>query len=612
MQYQKAKSVSKEILARGPALRNLILKTMKSVSDVVGATLGPGGMSVVIERQEENLPPMITKDGVTVFRNLGFDDSAAHVLMEAARDASVRTAAEAGDGTTTATILAEALVRNTMEFCDRNPKISPQRVVRTLEKGFREFVEPWIKERVIKANLGTPGGKERLRAVAKISANGDVELADAVLKCFDLTGDEGNVTIVEASGHSGYEVERIEGYPIFKGYEDCCGKFYQQFINDPARQMVTLDRPSYILYHGRLNDIYTALPIFELINEAAQAGQVSPNVVLVATGFSEVVLAHLAMNFRHAGTINVYPLTAPLTQMSTGQFDFLQDIAALSGGRIFDPLNDPLDNARVSDLGQTSGFEASRFRSTILGYKDEILVLERVAVLRAQIQNGVSDLDRTLIEERIGKISGGIARLKVIGSSSGEVREKRDRAEDAICAVRGALKHGALPGGGWTLANLAWNIEMESDDADDKSKEKWKILREVLAPSMREPVKRLYSNAGYSEEEAEDLMTQLIGIPFGASVDFDPNVPIHEADSHHLKVFDVLEGKWVHSINEGVLDSVPAVLEALRNSISIATLLGTCGGTVVFKRDIAVERQEARDTAEFLRNANVNEADERA
>src|SRR5574343_778881 len=130
MQYSKVKSVSKEILSRGPALQRLILETMKTCSDVVGSTLGPGGMSVVIERQEERLPPMITKDGVTVFRNLGFDNSSQQVIMEAARDASVRTAAEAGDGTTTATILAEALVRNTIACCDKNPKVSPQRVVR--------------------------------------------------------------------------------------------------------------------------------------------------------------------------------------------------------------------------------------------------------------------------------------------------------------------------------------------------------------------------------------------------------------------------------------------------------------------------------------------------
>jgi chaperonin GroEL len=608
MQYQKAKSVSKEILSRGPKLRALILKTMKTCSDVVGSTLGPGGMSVVIERQEERLPPMITKDGVTVFRNLGFDDSAQHVLMEAARDASVRTAAEAGDGTTTATILAEALVRRTMEFCDANPKVSPQRVVRTLERGFRDVVEPWIREHVLKTGLGTPGGRSRLHAVAKVSANGDVPLADAVLKCFDLTGDEGNVTIIEASGPSGYEVERIEGYPVFKGYEDCCGKFYQSFINDPGRQMVSLDRPTYVLIHGRLNDIYSLLPIFEKIDSAAQAGQLSPNVVLVATGFSEVVMAHLAANFRVSNSINVYPLVAPMNQMQTGQYDFLRDVAALSGATIFDPMNAPVDNATLDQLGTTTSFEAGRFRSTILGYREELLVLERVEELKTLLKTDLSDLDRNLIQERIGKISGGIAKLKVVGASSGELREKRDRAEDAICAVRGALKHGALPGGAWALLNLReYILCLESFNEVLKFTEtELKILKDVLATSFEEPAKRLFTNAGYHEDELPDIFLS-IATPLGASVDYDCAVGQEE----HKSVFDVLEGKLVDTFEGGILDSTPAVLEAIRNSISIAALLGTCGGTVVFKRDLGVERQEARDTAEFLRNANTNEADER-
>lgn len=592
MQYAKAKSVSKEILGRGTSLKSLILKTMKTCSDVVGATLGPGGMSVVIERQEERLPPLITKDGVTVFRNLGFEDSAAHVLMEAARDASVRTAAEAGDGTTSATILAEALVRHTTAFCDSNPKVSPQRVVRTLEKGFRTVVEPWIRDNSVKVNLGSQVGRSYLHAVAKVSANGDVPLADAVLQCFDLTGDEGNVTIVEASGPSGYEVERIEGYPVFKGYEDCCGKFYQEFINDPGRQMVSLDRPNYVLYHGRLNDIYSCLPIFEKIDQAAQAGQLSPNVVLVATGFSEVVLAHLATNFRVSNTINVYPLVAPLSAMQSGQHDFLLDLAALSGARIFDPLNAPLDNAELEQLGTTQAFEAGRFRSTVLGYREELLVLERVDDLKKQLAGDISELDRSLIQERIGKISGGIAKLKVVGSSAGEVREKRDRAEDAICAVRGALKHGVLPAGGWALLKLTETLDAVEPGYLHFSETEVQIFQEVLGASLMAPVSRLFGNAGYTEEETDSIVAKIL--------------------SGDREVYDVLDGRMVNAFEDGLLDSTPAVLEAIRNSVSIASLLGTCGGLVVFKRDLAVERQEARDTAEFLRAANVNEADERA
>jgi chaperonin GroEL len=603
MQYAKVKSVSKEILGRGPALRDLILKTMKACSDVVGSTLGPGGMSVVIERQEERLPPMITKDGVTVFRNLGFNDPAMQVLMESARDAAIRTAAEAGDGTTTATILAEALVRKTMEFCDKNPKVSPQRVVRTLEKGFKVVVEPWIRDHVLTADLASKGGRERLRAVAKVSANGDTQLADAVLKCFDLCGDEGNVTLIEASGPSGYEVEHMEGFPIGAGYEESCGKFYQAFINDPGRQLCALNNPRYILYHGRLADIYSALTLFEKIGEASAQGVGSHNIVIVATGFSETVLAHLATNFQDPRTPNIYPLVAPMSPMQTGQYDFLADLAGITGGTIFDPLNAPLENAELAQLGTSDSFEAARFRSTVLGFRDEILILERVDQLKQLLKSGSLSIQGTsIVQERLGKITGGISKLKIVGASAGELREKRDRAEDAICAVRGALKNGALPGGGWTLLKLRAHLDsLDLLRGDEFTKVEHEIFREVLGSSLTVPVERLFGNAGYTQEEVEVVVAQILApAPM--------EVPIGQED---LLVFDVLEGKMVDALQGGILDSTPAVLEAVRNSISIASLLGTCGGIVAFLRDNQLERQDARDTNEFLRNLNTNEADER-
>lgn len=578
MQYQKVKSVSKEVLSRGPELEKVILRTMKTCANVVGSTLGPGGMSVVIERQEERLPPMITKDGVTVFKNLGFDDSSQHVIMEAARDAAVRTANEAGDGTTTATILAEALVRNTMEYCKSHPKVSPQRVVRVLEQTFREKIEPLVKGYALKADLGTIEGRRILHAVAKISANGDEPLADAVLDCFDLVGDEGNVTIIEASGPSGYETEKIEGYPVPMGYEDSCGAFFQGFINNTGRMICELDNPLYILYFGKINDIFTILGLFDKIKAFTEAnpGQMGNNFVLVATGFSETVLAHLHGNFVTPGTPNIFPLLAPMSASKTGQYDFLLDMAALTGGKIFDPLDRPLDTGEVTDLGSTKGFESSRFRSAVIGFRDEILILERVDQLKTQLKGGVSQLDQALIQERIGKLTQGIAKLKVFGASSGEVREKRDRAEDAICSVRGTIKHGALPGGGWTLVQLDRELSKLGNS----------IVTDVLCKSFRDPVIRLFSNAGYNQEEIIDIAGKI-----------------------GENVYDVLEGGFVDPFEGGVLDSVPAVLEAIRNSVSIAALLGTCGGTVVFKRDLSLERQESRDTTNFLRD--INEADER-
>ena len=598
MEYQKVKSVSKQVRTKGNSLEKIILDTMRTISEIVGATLGPGGQQVLIERQEHNLPPMVTKDGVTVFRSLGFDDPSAHSIMEAARDASVRTASEAGDGTTTATILAEAIVRKTHEFTRNNPRVSPQKVVRRLEKAFREVIEPTIKKMAVSAKLTQTNGRSLLRSVAKVSANGDDELADAVMECFDLVGDDGNVTIAEVSGPSKYEVEKIEGYPISMGYEESCAKYYQKFINDAATQRCVLEKPVFILYHGRITEFQSMLSLLDMIGQAWQSRGYNHNIVVVATGFSEQVLSALAFNFAEPTSLNVFPLLVPQSPLLNGQLEFLQDLSAITGANILDPMNKPMDQAILDDLGPSvTYFEANRFRSNVVGKSSspegasmqEECILYRVDELHIQKNNAASELEKTFIQERIGKLTGGIARLKVIGASNGELKEKRDRAEDAVCAVRGAIKHGCLPGGGWTLLKLM-NVLKNDKDV---------VLDQVLIPALFEPVLRLLSNVGVNDDEAVKILEPVIS-------------SLSSGNPDAATVYDALEGKHVNAVQSGILDATPAVLEAVRNSISIASLLGTLGGTVVFKRDLDLERTEARDSAEFLRNANWNPANERA
>lgn len=541
---------------------------------------------MLIERFEHGLPSLVTKDGVTVFRSLGFEDAAAHCVMETARDASVRTASEAGDGTTTSAILSEALVRNIDLFCSENRRVSPQRVVRHLESAFRDFVEPGIKMLSKKALLDDDAGKSLLHAVARVSANGDTDLADAVIKCFEVTGDEGNVTIVESNGQSRYEVEEIKGFAIGMGYEESCAKFYAKFINDPGRQLCQLENPIFLLYHGRISEIQTLIPLMERIGLDWGNDPQSPhNVVVVATGFSETVLGNLAANFAMDNTINVFPLLAPMSPQSNGQLQFLMDLAAITGSKILDPLNTPIEFATIEDLGPgVEAFEASRFRSSVIGHADPELVIMRTDELRNALENPESELDAILIRERMAKITGGIAKLRVIGASNGELKEKRDRAEDAVCAVRGAIKHGFLPGGAWTLLKLC-NL-MPSHPITDN----------VLKTAFVEPFNRLLQNCGVIDEaEARDIMGPILeGIRDGKAV-----------------VFDFLEQKHGDAYEMGILDSTPAVLEAIRTSISIASQLGTTGGIIAFGRDLQLEREEAKATSSFLRNLAVNEANER-
>lgn len=622
-EYNKVKSTAKQMTPQGPALRKLILGTMKTISTIVGDTLGPGGRQVMIERFEHGMPPQLTKDGVTVIRSLGFQDATAQCILETARDASVRTATEAGDGTTTAAILSEAVMRLTDAYCKDNPRISPQKVVRYLESQFRDTIAPTLAKLSIKIDSTTDEGQKLMRDVAKMSANGDGPLADAVMQCFDLVGDEGNVTILELAGPSSYEVEKIEGFPISIGYEESCAKFYPLVINDAGMQRCIMENPVFVLYHGTLSDVNTAFKLLSKVGdkfaESLQGQQnlyKRANVVFFAIGFSEQVLATFCGSFKTPNSIRILPVVVPKSALANTQVEFLNDLAAITGATVFDPVTKPLDSGELSDLGPVrwheefdangfidplksgfadlgpgiTSFESTRYRSSLLGRAGTCGVqwedahVERVAEVEQQLKHAISDYDRIMLQERLGKLSGGIAKLKVIGASNGELKEKRDRAEDAVCAVRGAVRHGCLPGGGWALLKLA-QVLPESD-----------INNKILKPALMEPVHRLLFNLGFDEWDHRRILEPIYqGLKDGKTVVYDVENDVHG-----------------DAVEMGILDSTPAVVEAVRNSISIASLLGTLGATVCFQRDGELERTEARATQDFLRNANVNEADERA
>lgn len=600
MEYLKTKTPAKQVTIKSQKLDDIILNTMKTISSIVGGTLGPGGQPVLIERQEYAIGPMVTKDGVTVFKSLGFTDPTAHCIMEGARDAAVRTANEAGDGTTSATILSESIVSSMKNFCKQNPLVSPQKIVRELELLFKTVIEPKVKSWSRTVTLGKPEDSKVIMSVAKISANGDKDLAEAVMRCYDITGDAGNVSITEATGPSKYEVEKIDGYQIEQGYEDTLLKFQDKFVN-PATGAIVLDNPKFVLYNGKLTDHNSLDNILFALGQAFEeeviAKGINPNdfdtlentsfenrnVVIVANGFSEMVIGQLGINYSNPGTINAVPLLAPLTPQSNGQQQLLLDLAAIASATVLDPLTKPIDRATLYDLGPgVKQFQCGRTKSVVLGYADTDLLEERIEEVQKLLESPLSDLDMNLLRIRLGKLSGGIAKLRIWGSSNGEVKEKKDRAEDAVCAVKGAIRAGVLPGGGHTLARLVSEL----------SKEEYKkyISVGILTKALLEPCYRLCFNSGLNHEEADILVNQLI---------------------NSEKVYDFQEHNWVDPFEAGILDSTPAVLEAIRSSLSIATLLGTLGGTIVQTRNYDFEKEQSASAADWERNANVNIADDR-
>lgn len=614
MQYQKAtKSAAKVVLTKeDPFLKAVKASTMRRVASIVGGTLGPGGHPVLIERFEHDLPPIVTKDGVTVFKNLGFQGAAAHVLMEAMRDVAQRTAAEAGDGTTTATILADAFARLTEDYLGKHPEASAGGVAREIQAVWRDVLAPEIEANAIPADLESEGGCRLLEAVARISGNGDVELAKAVMGCYAICGDKGNVTITESSGASRYEVERVEGYPMPTGYEVSCAKFYPVFVNDPATQFCRLEDPLFLLNFGQIVDLQTILPIMEKLQEGWQGTQdsmgrssgryVEPhNLVVVATGFSEQVLAGLANNFVKPDSINVVPLVVPLSQFQNGSRYFLDDLAAVTGAVVFDKATNPVQHAKLEDLGNlergldgiyrargVNAIEVGRYRATVLGNADAGLLEARVAQLEPGLKQAASALDHDYLKERIARLSNGIAKLKVIGSSNGELRERCDRAEDAVCAVRGALTSGSIVGGGWGLMRLRSVLPDTS------------VCREIVGPALEQPVRVLYSNIGLDGSAADTFIDQVRD----------------SAAAGNTTTFDCLAMAMVDGPSAGLLDSVPALREAVKNAISMATLYGTVNGVIAFPRDSELERTEAHETAQYIRDvtsgaAMENPADER-
>lgn len=586
MSIKKVKTPAKIFNSDLSQLETIVVKTIDKIDRIVGSSLGPGGRPTLIESDLPGIPNKNTKDGVTIFRALGSSDPYEHLIIEQTRDAAVRTVNEAGDGTTTATIIASAFIKNLFRFCSANRKFSPQKVTRQINKIVEDQLIPQLRKAAIKI---TPKNTDLLEKVATISANGDKEMAVKVIEAFEKVGygSSSHVTIQELSGPSGYEVELIEGFPIEKGYEESIGKFHSAFINDQGHQRCILEKPLFILFDGNVTDIVQVQDILNNIGQEYVSGKSDfKNVVIVAHKFGDQVLTNFAFNFSNPNTINVVPLTTPLVPTLNGQLHFLMDLAAFTGAKIFD-MNHPLSEAQPDDLGANmEKIEIYRFRTTIVGEPDSVNIEVRAEDIKNIIKQSESKIEKLLLEERLGKLTSGIARLKIFGSSNGELKEKSDRAEDAVCAVRAAINHGCLPGGCRVLINLALSL------SEDQSL----VAQEVIMPSLFAPFYRLLENAGYNQEEIQDILTKMIK---------DQN-----------KVYDVENAEFGDAKKLGIFDAALAVEQALKNAVSISSVMGTIGGLIAFPRDNQLENQEYKDQMSLQRtldNAQAlsNEANER-
>jgi chaperonin GroEL len=592
MSVRKVKSSPKIFISDSKKIREIVVDTMAKISDIVGATLGPSGRVCLIESDFDGIPNKNTKDGVTVFNSLGHFNPYIQLIIEQTRDAATRTASEAGDGTTTATVLASAMTKNLLDFCDRDKKFSPQRVARIMNRLLNRVLLPHIQNASIKIDVNN---QHLLKKVAQISANGDEEMASAVISAFELTGMSSNshVTIQELSGPGTYGVKLVEGFPVPIGYEESIGKFHPVFINDQSNLRCVVDKPLFLLFDGQVNDLIMFQDILAKIGQEYADGNADfKNLVIVAHGFGESVLTNLSFNFPNPNTMNIIPFVTPMNQVVNSKLNFLNDLAAFTGAKVFG-MTVPLRDATPESFGKNmERFEMYRFKSTVVGVPDLMDIEVRVGVLNQQAKDPESAAASYDLKERIGKLTSGIARLEIYAGSSGELKEKHDRCEDAVCAVRAAINHGALPGGCRVLTDLA--AKMYSLDSTDEQERK--VAKEVLAESLMKPLEKLLDNAGYNKEESSVIVSNLFK---------DKNI-----------VYDVEQQIFGTAEELGVFDATKAVEEAVKNAMSIASVMGVMGGLVCHPRDSMLEREEAGKEMAYREavenpHAQRNEANER-
>ena len=544
------KSKAKNIISDKDQINNIVMDTLDKMATIVAATLGPSGRAVLIERDGQS--PIISKDGATVVKSLGVSNAEANIIIEAAKEISINTAKEAGDGTTTAIILANAIVKAGQQYLTSNPKANPQRVVREIKECYDKVVLPYLKEFAISVD-----DEKMLQDVARISANGDEEIASAVVEAVIAAGDDGTVLLEEGQGRD-MRVEKMEGYIVTTGLKDH-GQIGTAFINDRSHQQVKLDNGLVFLYDGSLNDLKVPAILQDCIADVNGQYDGTP-IVIFAHEFSDPVMDKLAKSVK-AGTM-VIPIKTPRSGLPNGASMFLYDLAAYTGAKVHDPGT--IENLEEEDLGEFKQFKMNMYETFISSESDPEVLETRIQELKSIEAAAFSEFDRSFLRAAIGKLTGGVSTIWVGGLSDLEVREKKARVEDAVEAVRSAIAEGIIPGGCSVHLKLRELITSRED-----KKPSWIILADALLA----PFFTLMTNCGEIPEEILPLLNT------------------NDTALLPISIFDANEHKLVDPFTAGIIEPAKVCRVAIGNALSIASLLITLGGLVVVPRDLGLETQ---------------------
>jgi chaperonin GroEL len=524
----------------GQEARNKILEGVNTLADAVKVTCGPRGRNVAIEKSYGS--PAITKDGVTVAKEIELEDRLMNMGAQMVREVASKTADVAGDGTTTATILAQAIYREGNKYVTAGAK--PME----LKRGIDKAVEAVVKN--IKLNSKPVSDKKEIEQVASISANGDSVIGSMIAQAMEKVGRDGVITVEEAKGMES-ELDVVEGMQFDRGY------ISPYFVTDADKMESVLNDPLILIFDKKISNMKSLLPILE---QVARSGR---PLFIIAEDIEGEALATLVVN-KLRGTINVSAVKAP--GYGDRRKAMLEDIAVLTGGKVIsEELGLKLETVVMTDLGKAGKVVITKDNCTIIegkGVTEEIKA--RVAQIRKQIEQTASDYDKEKLQERLAKLSGGVAVIKVGAATETEMKEKKDRIEDALNATRAAVEEGIVAGGGVALLRAQKALSDIKDLEGDES-----LGVQIIYRSLEEPIRTIVSNAGF---EASVVVEKV------------------RSETRYGYGFNAKSGQYVDMIAEGIIDPAKVTRSALQNAASISGLLLT---TEAIISDIPEKKKES-------------------
>ncbi|MCK9519410.1 MAG: chaperonin GroEL [Dehalococcoidia bacterium] len=515
--------MAKQLLFEEEA-RHSLKRGIDSLADAVKITLGPKGRNVVLDKKFG--APTITNDGVTIAKDIELEDPFENIGAQLAKEIASKTNDIAGDGTTTATVLGQAIVQEGLKNVAAGA--NPMALKRGLEAGAAAIVEA-LKKNSIKVTE-----RNQMAQVATISANNDASVGSLIGECMEKVGKDGVITVEESKGIQ-TEVEYVDGMAFDRGY------ISPYFVTNPERMEAVVEEPYILITDKKLSSVQEILPLLERIL------QMTKNIVIICGDLEGEALATLAVN-KLRGTINILAVKAP--GFGDRQKDNLGDLAVLTGGTVIsEEIGRTLESVEISDLGQARRVVSTKEETTIIEGKGKKKDIDaRVAQIRAILEDAKSDWDREKAQERLGKLAGSVAVIKVGAATEVELKEKKHRVEDALSATRAAVEEGIVPGGGVALLNVVAaldKVKLSGDEATGLN---------ILRRALEEPLRRIAINAG---KDGSVITAEVKQLDKGKGYD---------AARDELNV-DMVE--------RGIIDPAKVTRSAVENAVSIAAMVLT-------------------------------------